>query len=54
MIADACEVILREKAPEINFVATTDPEEGFTDVDFVMAQIRVGKYAMRDKDEKSH
>ncbi|WP_100487129.1 6-phospho-alpha-glucosidase [Sporolactobacillus pectinivorans] len=52
VIADACEVIIREKAPEIKFLATTDPEQGFTDVDFVMAQIRVGKYAMRDKDEK--
>lgn len=52
VIADAVAVLLREKAPGIQFVATTDPEEGFTDVDFVMAQIRVGKYAMRDKDEK--
>lgn len=52
VIADACEIIIREKAPEIKFVATTDPELGFTDVDFVMAQIRVGKYALRDKDEK--
>jgi Alpha-galactosidases/6-phospho-beta-glucosidases, family 4 of glycosyl hydrolases len=52
VIADAVEVILKNKAPEINFVATTDPKQGFTDVDFVMAQIRVGKYAMRDKDEK--
>ena len=52
IIADAVEVVLREKAPDIKFVATTDPEEGFTDVDFVMAQIRVGKYEMRDKDEK--
>ncbi len=52
IIADAVEVIIKEKAPEINFVATTDPEEGFTDVDFVMAQIRVGQYEMRDKDEK--
>ncbi|REJ28544.1 MAG: 6-phospho-alpha-glucosidase [Caldibacillus debilis] len=52
IIADAVEVIIRERAPEIQFVATTDPEEGFTDVDFVMAQIRVGKYEMRDKDEK--
>ncbi len=51
-IADACEVIIREKAPEITFVATTDPEEAFTDVDFVMAHIRVGLYAMREKDEK--
>lgn len=52
VIADACEIILKEKAPEIRFVATTDPEEAFTDVDFVMAHIRVGLYAMREKDEK--
>lgn len=51
-IAGACEVILKEKAPEIEFLATVDPEEAFTDVDFVMAHIRVGKYAMRELDEK--
>ena len=51
-IADACEIILKERAPEITFVATTDPKIAFTDVDFVMAHIRVGKYAMREKDEK--
>ncbi len=51
-IADATEIILKERAPEIKFVATTDPEEAFTDIDFVMAHIRVGKYAMREKDEK--
>lgn len=52
IVAKACEIIIKEKAPEINFVATTDPETAFTDVDFVMAHIRVGKYAMREKDEK--
>lgn len=52
IIADAVEVIIKENAPDIEFLATTDPEIGFTDVDFVMAQIRVGKYEMRDKDEK--
>lgn len=52
VIADAVDVIIKEKAPEIEFLSTTDPETGFTDVDFVMAQIRVGKYEMRDKDEK--
>ena len=31
---------------------STHPEEGFTDVDFVLAQLRVGKYEMRDRDEK--
>ena len=52
IIAKACDVIIKEKAPDINFVYTTDPEIAFTDVDFVMAHIRVGKYAMREKDEK--
>ncbi|WP_027109097.1 6-phospho-alpha-glucosidase [Lacticigenium naphthae] len=51
-IADAAEIILKERAPEIEFLSTTDPEEAFTDVDFVMAHIRVGKYAMREIDEK--
>ena len=53
IIAKACDVIIKEKAPDINFVYTTDPEIAFTDVDFVMAHIRVGKYAMREKDEKN-
>ncbi|GEQ62414.1 6-phospho-alpha-glucosidase [Vagococcus lutrae] len=51
-IADACEIIIQEKAPDIKFVSTTDPKTAFTDIDFVMAHIRVGKYAMREKDEK--
>ena len=52
VIAKACDIIIKENAPDINFVYTTDPETAFTDVDFVMAHIRVGKYAMREKDEK--
>ncbi len=52
VIAKACDIIIKEKAPDINFVYTTNPETAFTDVDFVMAHIRVGKYAMREKDEK--
>lgn len=52
IIAKACEILLRERAPEIEFRYTVDPENAFTDVDFVMAHIRVGKYAMREKDEK--
>lgn len=51
-VAKACEIILRENAPEIELVSTVDPEEAFTDIDFVMAHIRVGKYAMRELDEK--
>ena len=52
IIADAMEIILKERAPEIEFLATTDPAQAFSDVDFVMAHIRVGKYAMRELDEK--
>ena len=51
-IADAMRIVLKERAPQIEFEATTDPETAFTDVDFVMAHIRVGKYAMRETDEK--
>lgn len=52
IVADACEIIVNERAPEIEFLATCDPEEGFTDVDFVMAHIREGGLLMREKDEK--
>lgn len=51
-IAEACAIYLRENAPDIEFGYTTDPETAFTDIDFVLAHIRVGKYAMREKDEK--
>ncbi len=53
IIAEACKILLKEQAPEIEFTYTTDPQTAFTDVDFVMAHIRVGKYPMREKDEKS-
>lgn len=52
VIARACEILLKERAPEIEFQYTIEPEKAFTDIDFVMAHIRVGKYAMREKDEK--
>ena len=51
-IGKALAILLREQAPEVNFSYTTDPQEAFTDVDFCMAHIRVGKYAMRELDEK--
>lgn len=51
-IGKALEILIRENAPEIEFSYTTDPEVAFTDVDFCMAHIRVGKYAMRELDEK--
>lgn len=51
-VAEACAIIVREKNPDVKFSYTTDPEVAFSDIDFVMAQIRVGLYAMREKDEK--
>ena len=44
-LAEACAIMLKEKAPEIEFNWTTDPETAFTGIDFVMAHIRVGLYA---------
>lgn len=52
VIGKACRILLKERAPQMEFSYTVDPEAAFTGVDFVMAHIRVGKYAMREKDEK--
>ncbi|MBE6541763.1 MAG: 6-phospho-alpha-glucosidase [Ruminococcaceae bacterium] len=52
IVAEACAIYLKEHNPEIEFSYTTDPAAAFTDIDFVLAHIRVGKYAMREKDEK--
>lgn len=51
-LGEALAILLKEQAPHIEFCFTTDPETAFTDVDFCMAHIRVGKYEMREKDEK--
>ena len=51
-VAKACEILCKEINPEIEFIATTDPEEAYTDVDFCLAHIRVGGLPMREKDEK--
>ncbi len=52
IIARACQVLVKAHAPEVEFSWSVDPQEAFSDVDFVMAQIRVGKYEMRSYDEK--
>lgn len=51
-IGKACAILIKERAPEVVFSYTTDPAEAFSGVDFVMAHIRVGKYPMRELDEK--
>ena len=51
-LAKACEIIVKEKDPDIEFVATSDPQIAYTDVDFCLAHIRVGQLPMRELDEK--
>ncbi len=51
-LAKACEILVKEKDPSIEFIATTDPMEAYTDVDFCLAHIRVGQLPMRERDEK--
>lgn len=51
-LAKACEIIVKEKDPTIAFVATSDPQTAYTDVDFCLAHIRVGQLPMRELDEK--
>lgn len=51
-IGEACQIMVSERYPDVKFSYTTDPEEAFTGIDFVMAHIRVGLYAMRELDEK--
>ena len=41
IVGEACKVLLKEKAPQIRFSYTTDPQIAFSDVDFVMAHILV-------------
>lgn len=51
-VAEACKILLQERAPEIEFSYTTDPVDAFSDIDFCMAHVRPGLYAMRELDEK--
>lgn len=44
--------IIKDLNLDTKLTVTTDPEEAFKDIDFIFAQMRVGKYEMREKDEK--
>ena len=50
-IGKAMEIMMKEQHPEIKFSYTTDPEEAFTNIDFVFAHICGGLYALRELDE---
>nr|BAL46145.1 maltose-6'-phosphate glucosidase [Borrelia sp. tAG158M] len=51
IVGKACKILIGERYPDVKFSYTTDPKEAFSNVDFVMAHIRVGKYEMRELDE---
>lgn len=44
--------VVKDQNPDIVLKVSTKPEEAFKDADFIMAQMRVGKLAMRVKDEQ--
>lgn len=44
--------VIEEYDNELKLTITTDPETAFKDSDFIFSQIRVGKYKMREQDEK--
>lgn len=52
VIANYAKVLFNEKYPELDFKYTTNVEEAYIDVDFVIMQMRTGGYKMREKDEK--
>lgn len=45
-------ILHEDLGTDIRLTVTTDPAEAFADASFVFAQMRVGKYAMREQDEK--
>lgn len=45
-------ILKEELKTDIKLTVTTDEKEAYTDASFIFAQIRTGKYAMREQDEK--
>ncbi len=52
VIAEACRILLRSRPRTSPSAMVPIPKAAFSGVDFVMAHIRVGKYPMRELDEK--
>ena len=53
-VAVVVEWILREDIKtDVKLTVTNDEKEAYTDATFIFAQMRVGKYEMREQDENS-
>ena len=51
-VAVVVEYIMKELGSKVKLTTTTDKETAYKDAKFIFAQMRVGKYAMREMDEK--
>lgn len=51
-VSKVVEYVIRQHTNDVKLTVTTDPAEAFTAADYVFAQMRVGKYKMREHDEK--
>ncbi|GAA0181511.1 6-phospho-alpha-glucosidase [Clostridium sediminicola] len=52
IIGDFMDILIKERAPEVELVLTTDRKKAFKGMDFLLAQIRSGCLKMRSIDEK--
>lgn len=52
IVNSICKELLKGLREGVEYIITTDPEEAYSDSDFVFAQIRQGGLEMREKDEK--
>lgn len=51
-VAVVVQKVIEQMDPELKLTLTTDPKTAFENSDFIFAQMRVGKYQMREFDEK--
>ena len=51
-VAVVVQKVIEQMDPELKLILTTDPKTAFENSDFIFAQMRVGKYQMREFDEK--
>ncbi|MFV0344475.1 MAG: 6-phospho-alpha-glucosidase [Anaerocolumna sp.] len=51
-IAVIIKILIEKSGLNIKLIETTDPKTAFTNANFIFGQFRVGKYEMREKDEK--
>jgi len=51
LMGEYTKYLLKDYAPEVKLIVTTDKKEGFENIDYVFCQIRTGGLKMREQDE---